>query len=120
MESKENTPTTIDEYISGFPQEIQERMQLIRKTILAEVPNIKELISWKMASFKLKKYILQFAGYKNHIGLYPGPKAIENFKDDLTTFKTTKGGIQLPNNKPIPVEIIIKIIKYNVKEENKF
>ena len=107
--------TDIDNYMADFPEEVQKRMKLIRETIHNIIPEIKEKISWSMPTFYLKKNIAHFAGYKNHIGFYPGVEAIEIFKEELSPYKTSKGTIQFPHNKPLPIHLIEKIIRENLK-----
>jgi uncharacterized protein YdhG (YjbR/CyaY superfamily) len=108
METK--TPENVDEYIAGFPEEIQVMMDMIRKTIHELVPEVKEKISWGMPTFSLKKVLVQFGGFKDHIGFFPGPDAIEAFKEELTGYKTSKGTIRFPYKKPVPVELVRKIV----------
>jgi uncharacterized protein YdhG (YjbR/CyaY superfamily) len=110
-----STPQTIDEYIAGFPGNVQELMQQLRNTIKATAPEAKEKISWGMATFALQGNLIHFAGCKKHIGLYPGAEAIEVFKDKLSAFKTSKGGIQLPFDKPMPLQLVAEIVSFNIK-----
>jgi uncharacterized protein YdhG (YjbR/CyaY superfamily) len=115
-----STPQTIDEYIAGFPENVQALMQQLRKTINETAPEAQEKISWGMATFALEGNLIHFAGCKKHIGLYPGAEAIEVFKEELTPFKTSKGGIQLPINKPMPLQLVAAIVSFNIirrKEE---
>jgi len=112
MENKK-TPLDIDDYISGFPLEIQERMNSVRKTIRENAPEATEGISWGMPTFKIKKILVQFAGFKNHLGFFPFPETIEHFRDELTSYRTSKGGIQFPYNKPVPYDLIKRITCYN-------
>lgn len=110
---------SIDEYISEFPEDIQSLMKKLRATIKKAVPEATEKISWQMPTFYLKGNLIHFAGHKRHIGLYPGIEAMEAFKDELITYKTTKGGIQLPYDKPLPLSLVSKIVKFNVKRNTK-
>ncbi|MDR1402271.1 MAG: DUF1801 domain-containing protein [Tannerellaceae bacterium] len=116
----ESMPQNIDEYIAGFPDNMQELMQQLRKTIREAAPEAKEKISWGMATFALEGNLVHFAGNKRHIGLYPGAEAVEAFKDRLSAFKTSKGAIRFPIDKPTPLELVAEIVSFNVmrrKEE---
>ncbi|MDR2947712.1 MAG: DUF1801 domain-containing protein [Prevotella sp.] len=110
---------SIDEYISEFPKDIQSLMKKLRATIKKAVPEATEKISWQMPTFYLKGNLIHFAGHKKHIGLYPGIEAMEAFKEELTSYKTTKGGIQLPYDKPLPLSLVTKIVKFNIKRNSK-
>lgn len=110
----------IDQYIKNFPKEIQSLLKKIRETITKAAPNAEEKMSYGMPTYFQKKNIVHFAAYKNHIGLYPSPKPIVAFKDELVNFKTSKGAIQFPLDKPIPYNLIKEIVKFQVDEiENK-
>lgn len=111
---------SIDEYIGGFPQDTQTMLLLIRKIIKSTVPAAEETISYGMPTFKLNgHYLIYFAGYKKHIGLYPVPNTRE-FEKDFSSFKTSgKGTIQFQLNKPLPIDLIKKIVKYRITEVNK-
>ena len=110
-------PNNIDEYISAYPKDVQQILQQIRVTIKKEVPAAEEIISYGMPTFTLNgTYLIYFAGYKNHIGLYPVPRN-KIFEKEFSAYKTSgRGTIQFPLNKPIPFSLITKIIKYRVKE----
>ena len=107
----------IDEYIAYFPSEVQELLQKLRATIRKAAPDAEEAIKYQMPTYVLKKNLIHFAGYKNHIGLYPGSRAIENFKDEMGKYELSKGTIRLPLDKPIPVRLITKIVKFNVNKQ---
>jgi uncharacterized protein YdhG (YjbR/CyaY superfamily) len=115
-----STPQSIDEYIAGFPENVQALMQQLRKTINEAAPEAKEKISWGLATFTLEGNLIHFAGNKKHIGLYPGAEVIEVFKEKLNPFKTSKGTIQLPLDKPMPLPLVAEIVSFNIvrrKEE---
>ena len=105
----------IDEYIADFPVDVQLLLQKVRAAIRKAAPKAEEAIKYQMPTFVLNGNLIHFAGYKNHIGLYPGSRPIEEFKDELSKFKTSKGAVQLPLDKPIPVGLITKITKFCVK-----
>ncbi|NML38886.1 DUF1801 domain-containing protein [Chitinophaga sp. G-6-1-13] len=107
---------TTDEYLATVPEVSIEKTHQIREIIRKAVPKATEVISYNMPAFKLNKVLVWFAGYKGHIGFYPGGTAIGVFQDDLTDYKTSKGAIQFPLDKPLPVSLINKIVKYRIKE----
>ena len=115
MKAKQKLPTTIDEYIADFPTDVQERLQKVRAAIKKVAPQAEETIKYQMPTFMLAGNLIYFAGYNNHIGLYPGSSPIEAFKDELTRYQTSKGTVQLPLDKPIPVGLIGRITKFCVK-----
>jgi uncharacterized protein YdhG (YjbR/CyaY superfamily) len=109
-------PKNIDEYIQEFPPEIQKILQEIRATIRAAAPQATEAISYQMPTFKLHGNLVHFAGYKNHIGFYPVPSGIEAFKEELSQYKGAKGSVQFPLTKPMPLDLISRIVKFRVNE----
>lgn len=106
----------IDKYISEFPKETQVLLKQIRAIITKAAPIADEKISYAMPTFYLHKSLVHFAGYKNHIGFYPAPSGIKNFKNELQKYKTSKGAIQFPLNQPLPEKLITKIVKFRVAE----
>lgn len=115
MEVEKNIPGTVEKYMEGFAPEVRERMERMRQLIRAVAPEVTEVISWAMPTFKLKKKnLVHFAGHKAHLGFYPGVEAIEVFAGELSLYNTSKGGIQFPYNKPLPEELITKIVRYRV------
>ena len=99
-------PETIDEYIEGQTENAQPYLREIRDAIRGALPKAEERISWSMPTFWKKYNIIQFAAAKKHVGLYPGPEAVEEFREQLKDYKTSKGTIQLPYEKPHPLEQI--------------
>ena len=116
MISKKNKIETIEDYIKGYPQNVQKLLQEIRRAVRKTAPNAEEAISYQIPTFKLNGNLVHFAAFKNHIGFYPGSKAIEIFSKDLKEYKTSKGTVQFPIDKPIPLSLIKKIVDYRVKE----
>jgi uncharacterized protein YdhG (YjbR/CyaY superfamily) len=111
-------PTSIDDYIALFPAEIQAVLQKMRITIQQAAPGAVEAIKYQMPTFVLnKKNLVHFAAFKNHIGFYPTPSGIEQFKDALSVYVNAKGSVQFPLNKPIPYDLIAEITKFRVEEE---
>jgi uncharacterized protein YdhG (YjbR/CyaY superfamily) len=105
-------PKTIDDYIDVQPQSVQPFLKQVRATLSAALPEAEERISWSMPTYWRKQNIIHFAAFKNHIGLYPGDKAVVQFGDRLTAFKTSKGTVQFPYSKPLPLELIAEIAKW--------
>jgi len=116
MKSEVTIPKTIDEYIAGFPEDVQEILQKIRQTIREVVPAAEETIKYQMPTFTLKGNLVYFAAFKNHIGFYPIPTGIEQFKDELAVYKQGKGSVQFPLDKPIPYDLIRRIVAFRVQE----
>ena len=114
---KTTKASNIDEYISEFPKTTQKILKQIRATIKKTVPDAEETISYAIPTFKHKgRYLIYFAGYKNHIGLYPAPRGNEAFKKELSAYKGGKGTVKFPLDKPMPLNLISKIVKFRVKE----
>ena len=116
MQSSQTTPKDIDEYIAGFPPDIQTTLQQIRATIRAAAPDAEEKISYQMPTFFLYGNLMHFAAFKNHIGFYPAPTGIERFQEKLAAYKGGKGSVQFPLEAPMPLGLIGEIVKYRVQE----
>ena len=107
-----------DAYINDFPTDVQERLIAIRDIIRELAPQATERICMRMPTFDLNgKWLVHFAGFEKHIGFYPQPEGIIAFKDKLAGYKTSKGTIQFPMNKPLPVDLIREIVRYRVGEQ---
>ena len=109
--------TTIDEYIAVFPNEIQQRLTEIRNAIKEQAPAASEKISWSMPTFWLNGNLVHFAGFKNHIGFYPGAGAIQRFAPKMEGYKTSKGAVQFPHNQPLPLGLVREIVRFRVAEQ---
>lgn len=110
-----NTAKNIDEYIAGYPKDIQAMLQQIRTTIRKITPEAEETIKYAIPTFVLNgKNLVHFAAFKNHIGFYPTPTGIESFKKDLAKYKQGKGSVQFPLDEPMPLTLITKIVKFNI------
>lgn len=107
---------TVDEYIDAFPKNVQIVLQELRQVIREAAPEAKEAISYQMPAFKLNGILVWFAAFKNHIGFYPKMSAIEAFKKELAGYEVSKGTIRFPLDKPIPFDLVKRIVKYRVKE----
>ena len=119
MEGNKVTSKSIDEYIFKFSLDVQEILGMLRKVIQESAPDVKEKISYQMPTFVLHGNLVHFAAYKNHIGFYPTPSGIDAFKDELSEFKGAKGSVQFPIVKPLPYDLISKIVKFRVAENIK-
>lgn len=109
--------TTIDDYILQYPPEIQTIMNAIRATIRKAAPEAEEKISWGMATFVLHGNLVHFSAQKNHLGFHPAPTAIEKFREELSEYHCSKGTVQLPYAKPLPLELIDKMVRFRVTEQ---
>jgi len=117
MKTNRTAAGNIDEYIAGFPNDVQKILQKIRTTIKEAAPDTEETISYQIPTFTLGgKYLIYFAAYKKHIGLYPAPRGVEKFKKELSAYEGGKGTLRFPLDKPIPFGLIKRIVKFRVKE----
>ena len=102
----------MNSYIAAQPEEVQDYLRRVNAAIKAGIPEAKEKISWSMPTYWKGRNLIQFAASKRHIGLYPGPEAVEAFAGRLKEYKTSKGAIQLPYSKSLPLELIAEIAKW--------
>ena len=109
-------PNSIEEYISSFPKETQALLEQVRETIRKAAPTASEVISYQMPAYKLNGILVWFAAYSKHIGFYPGASGIEAFKKELSIYKGAKGSVQFPLDKPLPLELISKIVLFRIHE----
>ncbi len=112
-------PKDIDEYIAGFPPEIQEILQEIRAVIREAAPGAQEAIKYRMPTFVLEGNLIHFAAYGHHIGLYPTPSGIEQFAQELAAYQGAKGSIRFPLERPIPFDLIRRIAAFRAEENLK-
>lgn len=111
--------TTVNEYLANFSGETSNKLKELRKTIQKVMPtDATEKISYGIPTFYLKSNLIHFAGYKGHVALYPGSVPIEEFKDKLTGYKTSKGTVQFPLDKPLPLDLIQQIAMLCVERRN--
>ncbi len=109
----------IDQYIMQFPEDVQDILRKIRKVIVANAPEAEELISYGMPGYKTnKKPLVYFGAFKNHIGFYATPTGHSEFAVELSKYKQGKGSVQFPLDKPIPYELIERIVKFRVIENS--
>ena len=116
MLPKQEAPQTIDAYIAGFPEDVQAILQQVRRTIHEAAPEATEAISYQMPTFKLNGNLVHFGAFKNHIGFYPVPSGMAAFEEELAAYKQGKGSVQFPLNKPMPLDLIRRIVEFRVQE----
>jgi uncharacterized protein YdhG (YjbR/CyaY superfamily) len=109
-------PESIDEYIAGFPLEIQAILERIRLTISAAAPSAQEIISYRMPAFRLNGVLLYFAAFKNHIGVYPPVRGDAHLDKVLSPYRGEKGNLKFPLDQPIPYALIERIVKLRMKQ----
>jgi len=107
---------TVEQYFATLPPSSRSLLKEIRKTIKAAAPQAEEAISYNMPAFKQQGALVFYAAYKGHIGFYPASSGISSFKDELAGYEISKGTIRLPLDKPLPLKLITKIVKFRVKE----
>lgn len=111
-------PKTIAEYIKASPKEAREKLLEMRACIREAAPGATESLKWGMPAFSYRRILVTFAAFKHHIGFYPTPSAVKTFAKNLSRFKTAKGSIQFPLEKPLPLPLIRKITAFRVRESN--
>lgn len=116
MQTDKPKPTDIDSYIADFPKATQALLQQIRATIQAAAPDATETISYAIPTFVYHGNLVHFAGYKQHIGFYPGAAGIEAFKDEICQYKWAKGSVQFPLNEPLPLDLVTRIVTYRLAQ----
>lgn len=119
MQENKININSIDEYIKQFPKEVQDILQNLREVIKESAPDAVEKISYQMPAFSWNGNLVYFAANKNHIGFYPTPSGIAAFQHKLTEFKSSKGAVQFPKDKPLPYDLISEIVKFRVAENRK-
>jgi uncharacterized protein YdhG (YjbR/CyaY superfamily) len=118
METKRSKATNIDDYISEFPPDIQEILQAIRTTVREAAPGAAETINYAIPTFTMGgRNLVHFAAFPKHIGFYPTPGGIEQFKDELSKYHGAKGSVQFPLDQPMPYELIRRIVAFRVQQE---
>jgi uncharacterized protein YdhG (YjbR/CyaY superfamily) len=119
MRTERAVARDMDEYIGGFPKDIQVILEKIRITIRKAAPGAGEKIGYGIPTFTLNGNLVHFAAFKKHIGFYPTPSGIQKFKQELSVYEGAKGSVQFPLDKPIPFGLISKIVKFRVQENLK-
>ncbi len=116
MNPSKPAPKTVDEYLYDFPEAVQYLLEELRETIKQAAPEAVETISYQMPAYLQHGKLVYFAAYKNHIGFYPTPSGVAAFKDELAAFNCAKGTVQFPIDKPLPHDLIARIVTFRVKE----
>ncbi len=116
MEMRSNRPTTIDEYIAGFPEPVQEILKRLREIVRTAAPDATERISYAMPGYYLNGPLVYFAAFKRHIGFYAAGASMEAFKEELAPYKQSKGTIQFPLDRPIPYALIERLVRFRVTQ----
>ncbi len=116
MKAASASPRNVDEYIAGFPANVQEILKRIRTTVRLAAPEAQETIKYKMPTFTLNGNLVYFAAFKNHIGMYPPVKGFKEARAELSAYEGPKGSLIFPLDKPIPYDLISRIVKFRVAE----
>ncbi len=119
MEGKKAGPTTVDEYIRQYPEDVQQILIKIRAVIQESMPEGEERISYQMPAYYLNGFLVSFSAWKRHIGFYPRTSGMDAFEEELSAYKGTKGSVHFPLNKPMPYDLIRKMVKVRVAENRK-
>ncbi|HNS11440.1 MAG TPA: DUF1801 domain-containing protein [Bacteroidia bacterium] len=114
----QNKPLNVDDYILGFSPEVQNILKQIRKTIKTAAPKAEEVISYGMPAYRQNGILVYFAAFKNHIGLYATPSGHSAFAKALSKYKQGKGSVQFPLDEAMPLNLISRIVKFRLKENN--
>jgi uncharacterized protein YdhG (YjbR/CyaY superfamily) len=116
MKGSRPTYKSIDAYIAGFPEDVRKKLQRLRKVIQGAAPGAEEAIAYGIPTFRLNRNLVHFAAFKDHLSLFPGSSPIPVFKKELARYKLSKGTIQFPLDRPIPFDLVKKIVKFRVRE----
>ena len=116
MKVNNKTPEDIDQYIAGFPKEVQKLLKKLRATIKNAAPEAEEIINYGVPTFRLNGNLVHFGGYTKHIGFYPTPSGIQKFAQELSGYETSKGSVKFPLDNPLPYDLVAKIVAFRVRE----
>ena len=116
MSAENPRPKTINEYIAGYPEDVRNILEKIRQIIRTAAPEAVETMNYGIPTFVYGGNLVHFAAYKNHIGFYPAPSGIEKFKEEISPYEWAKGSVQFPLEKPIPFDLIQRIVEFRIKE----
>jgi uncharacterized protein YdhG (YjbR/CyaY superfamily) len=116
IEPRKETPSPVDLYISRFSGDVRAMLEEIRHIICEAAPKAKEKISYQMPTFDLCGNLVHFAAQSRHLGFYPAPSAIERFKNELNSYKHSKGAVQFPLGNPLPKDLIVRMVRFRVAE----
>ncbi len=116
MSADKRSAQTIDNYIAGYPPEVQERLAAIRAAVREIAPQAEEAIKYGIPTFMLDGNLVHFGAFKHHIGFYPAPSGLEQFDKELAQYKRSKGAVQFPLDQPLPLDLIRRITAFRVQE----
>lgn len=117
MSGGQTDPSTIDDYIAAFPEDVRALLEQIRAAIREAAPDAQETMSYRMPAFKLRgRDLAYFAAYKKHIGLYPAPTGHAEFQEAVEVYGAGKGTLRFPLDQPIPLELVRRIVRFRAKE----
>ena len=116
MKPKQAVPTTIDEYIAGFPPNVRRLLRQVRATIRKAAPKAEEKISYQIPTLFLHGNLVHFGAFKEHIGCYPAPMGLKEFEKELSKYAGSKGSVRFPLDQPMPLGLITRIVKFRVKK----
>jgi uncharacterized protein YdhG (YjbR/CyaY superfamily) len=117
MKSKQTGTGTVDAYIAACSPDLRARLEQLRSTIRRAAPDAQETIKYRIPTFTMTRNLVHFAAFEHHIGFYPSPSGIERFKKELSSYQSAKGSVQFPLDKPLPLTLIGRIVKFRVQEE---
>ncbi len=118
MNTGDSDSESIDTYIAQFPVDVQALLHQLRQTIQKAAPSATEAISYQIPTFKLNGNLVHFAGFKKHIGFYPGAAGIAAFQDELAGYKSAKGSVQFPLDKALPLALVAQIVRFRVAQNS--
>jgi uncharacterized protein YdhG (YjbR/CyaY superfamily) len=116
MKTDQTSPQTLDDYIADFPPDVQVILEKLRATIRKAAPGAEEAIKYRLPTFVLNGNLVHFGAFKKHIGFYATPTGNEKFRKELSVYEGAKGSVQFPLNKPIPYDLVSRMVKFRVKE----
>jgi uncharacterized protein YdhG (YjbR/CyaY superfamily) len=109
-------PESVDKYIASFPAGTRRLLNQLRKTIKAAAPKADEMISYGIAGYKYKGMLIYFAGFSNHVSVYPAPRTAPEFKKELEAYKGGKGTVQFSMDQPLPLDLVKRIVQYRLRQ----
>jgi uncharacterized protein YdhG (YjbR/CyaY superfamily) len=115
---KSDIPQNIDEYIAGCPEQVRGKLMELRAAVKKAAPGVEEKISYQMPAFNLNGILVYFAAQTRHIGFYPTSSGVTAFKEELGDYKSSKGAVQFPIDRPLPLGLITRIVKFRVRENS--
>jgi len=116
MDARKKPVTSIDEYIAQFPGEIQEKLHELRKTIRDAAPEAEETISYRIPAFRQDGILVYFAAFRDHISFFPTSSGVSAFQEELSGYTTSKGTVRFPLDKPVPLDLVRRIVAFRVRE----